>query len=474
MYDISLSRKNKINLSDFDYKKDIENRLSMAQFTQFDIEVLEEILYSSVKIPLLKLSKNLNNDLDKILSSLEKFQKAGLLKIQNDLVIVDKEMRKYYEFQILKFDDEFKPDMEFLQGLLRKVPIHFLPIWYSIPRTSNNIFESILEKYLITPHVFQRYLFELYDGDPVFAGIIQEVYHSPEFKVDSNVLKKKYDLSDVEFEEYMLLLEFSFVCCLSYNKVDDHWKEVVTPFFEWSKYLQFIENSETNAIPDTSSIKRERPKDFSFVEDMTALLNFAQKEPIPIFSQNDESQISDENLEKLIKLCNLPPESWTRSYLYQLIQKLCLIRLADRIDGCLCYSEASSEWLSMSIENRALYLYRHPSNRILSNNYSNDLCNEKNIRECEKTIKRVVHRGWVYFDDFFKGVIASLNEETTVKLRRKGRNWHYLIPHFNEEQKKFIKATIFEWLFEMGMVAIGTHDSKDCFCVTPFGQTFFE
>ena len=56
MKELISARKIKINLSDYEYEKDIHNRLLMAEFSNIDREVLEEILYSSVKIPIYKLS----------------------------------------------------------------------------------------------------------------------------------------------------------------------------------------------------------------------------------------------------------------------------------------------------------------------------------------------------------------------------------------------------------------------------------
>ncbi|NDB85100.1 MAG: hypothetical protein EB127_20720, partial [Alphaproteobacteria bacterium] len=85
-------RKNKISLSDYDYQKDIENRLLMSQFSAVDLEILEEILYSSLQIPIKKLSQSLEMEEQRITPSLEKFCKAGLLNIDQDLVIVDKDM----------------------------------------------------------------------------------------------------------------------------------------------------------------------------------------------------------------------------------------------------------------------------------------------------------------------------------------------------------------------------------------------
>lgn len=247
--ELTTFRKSKVNLSDYDYEKDLENRHLMAEFSTLDLATLEEILYSPLKISVLKLAKNLDVDIKKLLPVLEKLSKTKLLEIQNDDIIVDKEMRKYYEFQILKYDDDFKPDMEFLQGLLRKVPIHILPIWYSLPRSSNNIFQSIIEKYLLTPQVYQRHLIELNNENAVFSGIIKDIFKSPSLKVYAQDLRDKYKLSRKEFNEYMLHFEFNFVLCSSYTKVKDHWVEVVTPFHEWKEYLKFLYKTHLSSHP---------------------------------------------------------------------------------------------------------------------------------------------------------------------------------------------------------------------------------
>src|SRR5262245_50571348 len=119
MLELTPVRKNKVNLSDYDCQQDIANRLLIADFSASDIEVLEEILFSPLKISIKKLSKNRSRSEKELLPILKKLSQAGLLTIQDDHVLVDKEMRKYFEFQIARFDPDFKPDMEFLQGILR-------------------------------------------------------------------------------------------------------------------------------------------------------------------------------------------------------------------------------------------------------------------------------------------------------------------------------------------------------------------
>ncbi len=438
MLELSPARKNKVNLADYNCQQDIENRMLMSDFSALDIEVLEEILYSPLKIPIKKLLRSLGCSEEDLLNSLKKLSTTDFISLQDDSILVDKERRKYFEFQIQRFDPHFKPDMEFVQGILRKVPIHLLPTWYSIPRTSNNIFESIVEKYLLTPNIYQRYLMELNFGDPILNAIMEEVFSSPHFKASSSDLIAKYNLKRRDFEEMLLILEFNFVCCLCYEKEDDHWLEFVTPFYEWHEHLKFLRVTETPAIASSEPIQPKSDSDFAFIEKMSELLLRAKKKPFAVESS-------------------------------PAVEKLCLVKLAEYDSGKLKTLDAGDAWLDLSLENRALHLYRHNQNRILSLSVG-----ERYVREAEKSIKRVLHGGWVYFDDFLKGVLVPLNENSVIVLKRAGKQWKYTLPVYGEEEKKLLHATIFEWLYETGMVFIGSCRNRDCFAVTPFGRFFFE
>lgn len=449
MLEVTTAKKNKISLTDYQYRRDLDNRLLMEDFSTLDLAVLEEILFSSIIIPIRKLAKNLDIDESKLHPVLEKFSHTGLFAFEGDSIVVDKEMRKYYESEIAKFEPDFKPDMEYLQGLLRKVPIHILPLWYAIPRSSNNIFDSIVEKYLISPQIFQRYLVELNLGDPVLSSIVQDIYRAPNFQLSSDTLIKKYNLTREQFEESMLLLEFNLLCCLGYQKSGDKWTEVVTPFHEWREYLAFLQNSAVKPISDAASIQRFRPDDYSFIQDMASVLQSARKQPAPLSSKFDPS------------------------YFDQILAKLQLLKLAQVQGNRLHALEPADEWLEMKLENRALYIYRHPLNRILSAHLPPHLCNERAIREAEKCITRVLYSGWITFDDFIKGVLVHLADSSSVILKKCGKSWRYTLPEYTADEKALFKAVVFEWLFEVGVIAIGTHQDQDCFTVTPFGQSLF-
>ncbi len=151
-----------------------------------------------------------------------------------------------------------------------------------------------------------------------------------------------------------------------------------------------------------------------------------------------------------------------------------MIRFAEIAQGKLQPLDTSKDWLDLNLENRSLYLHRHPLNRLSNASHPSALALEKHLREAEKSIKRVLDRGWVLFDDFIQGVLVPLTENSTITLKRNGKHWKFATPQYTDEEKILIKTAIFDWLFELGMTAKGSLDGRECFCVTPLGRIFFE
>lgn len=480
MAETNLFRKNKINLEDYDYQKDIQNRVLLSHFNAEDLEVLEEIVYSPQKIPISRLVSQLDKNLDELLGILNRLSKTELFEIDEDTVVVDKEMRKYFETHIQKFEDDFIPGMEFLQALLKKVPIHVLPNWYPIPRTSNNIFNSLIEKYLQTPQTFQRYLQELNLGDPILNGIVADLFSAPDHKVYSSEVRKKYDLSEEAFEEHLLYLEFNFVCCLVYEKREEEWVEVITLFKEWRDYLSFMEESQPKEISNLDAILRTRPHDFSFAEDMSTLLALSMTKPL--FVRLDENErwtfekASANHVAKQCKGFDLKTEegnAFFTDYTSKLIHKLLFLRLASVEGNQLIALQDAEEWLALPIEKRALNTYKATVTSYPFSEFPKEICTERNIHEIEKSISRIIGSGWVLFDDFLKGIIAPISEGSKMALTKTGRYWKYALPDYSEEELSLIRLVIYQWLFEGGIVATGAFQGKECLRITPLGQSMF-
>lgn len=445
MIELTTVRKHKVSLADYDYKKDIENRLLLSQFTVDEHAVLEEILFSPIKTTARKIAKNVGLQEDIVVPILHKIAKTGLFTFEDDGIVVDKETRKYFETELEKFEDDFQAGMEFLQHLLKKVPIHVLPNWYAIPRTSNNIFDSLIEKYLLTPVIYQRYLLDLTFPNPILSAIAQDVLKSPDYEVPAQELQKKYSLSPEKFHEALLILEFHLVCTLAYRKKGDRWHETVTLFSEWKEHLTFLRETMPKTIADTKKIERYRPTDFAFVDDMATLLSHAknqQKGPVKF-----ATPVPDDH------------------YLQKLLLKLERVQLAEYHDGKLIVTDAGLEWLDLRTENKALYLYRHPHNQPPGN--------EKNIREIEKSILRIINLEWVFLSDFLQSLCVPACDGQAIALKKVGRHWKYQRPVYTPDEMKLIQEVVLEHLFEVGIVALGSHQGTACLSVTPFGQSLF-
>lgn len=476
MIETSSFKKNKINLEDYDYQQDIKNRQLMAQFSKEDVEILEEILYSPIKCSFEKLANTLDKSVKDVEKHLEKLSKTNLFTLHEDHIVVDKDMRKYFETQILKFEEDFTPGMDFLQSLLKRVPIHVLPNWYPIPRTSNNIFESLVEKYLITPQTFQRYLAELNLGDEVLQGIVEDVFTAPKFKVRSSEIMEKYGLSQERFEEAMLHLEFNFVCCLVYEKNGNEWEEVITLFHEWKEYLDFLKKSEPSSAQDQNNVTPLRQNEFAFIEDLSSLLTATKKHRFALRLSPQEQWEFDPSehvaVGKLLGTETFPGSSFSE-YASSLIYKATFLKLAKIEGSSLHINDLSDEWLALPKEKKALSAYKHTTQNYPYNEFSTELSTERNIREIEKSISRILDKGWVLYSDFIQSVLAPISEESKIVLKKKGRTWHYTLPQYTNEEQNLIRLITFDWMFEGGIISKGHLDGKECIRVTPFGKTIF-
>ncbi|MBM3197817.1 MAG: hypothetical protein FJZ58_00995 [Chlamydiae bacterium] len=446
--EVNSPRKNKISLTDYDYQRDIRNRLLLSELSDQDLEVLEELLYSPLQVTVAELARNLDLIPDQLLLILDKIRPSGLFILEGQMITMHKEMRKYFETQMQRFDADFKPDMEFLQSLLKKPPIHVLPTWYAIPRSSDNIFASLMEKNFKTPMHFQRYIAELNFGEPVLHKIIQDVFSSHDLELSSAVIMAKYAITRELFEEYMLHLEFNFVCCLGYKRGTQGWEEKVTPFHEWAEYLRFLRDTELTPIP-TELITFPSLEEYAFVSDLTFVLQEIQKGP---------GGITEKTLIK--RFSHL-----TSSYLQQLLSKLSMLSLAAVQGEKISIQETGSTWLHMAQDAKAMFLYRHPYNRSL---YADRL-----VRDTEKCLVRALRKGWVFFDDFLAGAHIEIGGQTTSQLLRNGRGWKYSLPNYTEQDKEQIRALVFGLFFEAGLVQIGVVQEKVCFRVTSLGHTLF-
>lgn len=459
-------KKIKIDLRDYNYKRDIVHRLLLAQMTVLEIDVLKEILHSSLSFPSHQIAEALDTTDEIIAPVLDKLSRVGLLQLNCNVVSVNKELRKFYEVQIVKFDEDFEPGMEFFQSFLSKVPIHILPAWYAVSRSCDNIISSIIEKNLYTPKIYERYLHEIELENPLLGSICKDVMNATGFKVRSQNIINKYNITHEVFEEMMLILEYSFACCIAYEKVDGRWEEIVVPFQEWKEYLLFTQSTMLAPIACASHIKLLRSDGFAFAKDIAAVLQALSSGPITLecTSPGNSYSLPVGIAEKLLAGFNASVVS--HSYLRRLIERIEQLKIGIVSEGQLYSLQKAEEWLKMSIHDQAISIYRLPPmpDTLLSK------FSDRDIRELERSLRGIPQNVWMPFNSFFAGMTAHIGNSEPVHLKNKGKKWRYALPTYSDDDRSFVETLLCEKLSETGQIALGLCADKLCFKITPFGR----
>lgn len=438
MFD-TVVKKQKIHLPDYDFASDVDNRVFLSHCSPFELQLLEEILFSPLKIPTKKLARNMGCEEGQILPFLEKLSTKKLVSLEGEILCIDKEWRKYFELELERFHPDFCPNMEFLQGLLRKVPIHHLPNWYSLPRSADNIFASIVEKYLATPQLYQRHWSELSWNDPVIPQILEALLKAPTHTLATKDLKDSYALSDAAFEEIVLLLEFHLLATTYFTTENGTATQWLSFFQEWKQYLFLLEASLPPPI-SASEVTPKEEREYSFLEDLYSSLEDVQRGKSP----------SEPFLQKLLSL-----------------------RWIEGQKGRYHLTEEALSWMEGSLASRALALHRHPYNLLLDPSGSGEVFLEKWVKEAEKNLRKIPHTEWISFADFAKKAVVPLQDSLPISLTKAGRSWEYTLPTYSEKELLLLRETLFTWCFELGIVQTGAYPGGECFRLTPLGLSLF-
>jgi hypothetical protein len=453
-------KKIKINLDDYAHASDMAHRILLHSANPQDFKVLEEILYSSIKTTYAKLQESTELEPQELDKALNLFKTAGLIKEDIDGLVIDKELRKYFEIEIQRFEEDFEPGLDFMAQILKKVPIHILPVWYALPRTSTNIFESIIEKYLFTPQIYQRLLTETQTHEPRLKIIIDMLFTSDSLQLDIDLIQSKLLISTESLFELISLLEFNLIATCSYTKVEDQFKGYITPFSEFKNYLIHLRETESKTVSD-DKIQKITLAPFAFVEGLFALLkcfkNKTYSFPLDRISESElKESLAEENLAYL--------------EFEELMQKLMLVGLIDGKNGKINLNDTSMSFLSMKPESAALVLYRHPLNKP---RFELSIPVEKGIRECEKAASRLIGKGWVIFEEFMKGVVTPFSDEQQVTLRKTGRKWQYQLPVYSKPELEFIEHIFNDWFEKVGVIDTGFYANKPSIRLTSLGLEIF-
>ncbi len=455
------TKKTKISLPDYNFKEDIQNRLILRTLSKKSLEVLEEILFSSLQFSLESLAENLDLSIDELYPILESLAPLNLFNFDGRLITVDKDKRKYFETQITRFAEDFKPDLDFFQNLLKCLPIEVLPIWYLVPRSSNNIFQSLIDKHLLTPQIYQRYITELCSAPDLFSQIAKELFNHPDLKLNVESILKQYNLTREEFEETVLHLEFNILAFISF----ENGMEILTPFCQWQEYRVFLK--ETTPTSLDGEVNPFRKYEYGFIQDMATLISLLENSDLEVFFLREKDVWAPTTATAALIEAHIPV---SKDYSTKLINKLLILGLGVIEESYLKPTRAANEWVQIPIVQRTHVTFKHPHN-FLSTQKNSSLATQRVIIEIQKSLTQVSSLNWLYFDDFIKSAIIPLSEEKQVSLRKVGRSWSYALPQYTKEEKEFIQYIICDWLFESGVTQIGYASNKIAFRLTTLGKS---
>lgn len=432
--------KNKISLSDYQYKRDVEGRIFISELSSIEVHILKELINQSTKFTLFELSESAEVDIESIEPIIDKFSQIGLVLRQNHNIFVNKDIRKYFELHIHKFDNGFRPGFDFVRNLLNKIPVSALPVWYDTPRTSDNIFESILEKYAHTPKLYAEYLKGLTFQTPVIANILRDVLQSPEFEVPATVLQQKYNLSKEKFHEYVLLLEFHLALISTFKEENGNWIEVITPIHEWRQLLK-LEQQKTPRVVPTEKVQPLDEREFAFFLNLQALIADLKKAPL-----------TEDSREKA------------------LIEKALVLGLVEKNDDLLTLVPEADEFTQLPFQEQIFILYKR-SVEVLQDRWNSTFGPiERTIREIQKRLHKLPHSQWFFFEDFAESLFMPIGNQPPVCLKSTGKKWAYTVPKYTQTEKEFVYSLISELLFQTGLVNCGYAEEKRCFMITSFGH----
>lgn len=466
-------RKLKVSLEDYDYSRDVSGLDFLAQISASDLVIFEEILLGSIKRPIHSLCADLGISQPELHAAIERLAPSGLFKFESEALILDKERRKYYELNIERLGENFSPDLEFVRGLLKQVPIHSLPIWYLLPRNVSDIFESLTEKYFLTPAVYERHLAAAPLENPLLSEVAKRLLNSPNFKLEVSALCKDFGLTPEAFYKLCIELELNFICFLVFEEEEGLFVPKLTLLKEYTDYLE----KKQKLLPKSSKplpIKELRPIEFAFVKDMSEVAQLAKSHGLELLADGnltkESIQIISRSLEKIPELSPSTLDEQA-AYFNRLVKRLTTLDILAIKDGELVAGSSEARWGELSLDDQGFCLL----SRLREARAEACGFQEKSAREAEKATAQAIGHGWISFEDFMEGAIIPLRPEIDVRITRQGRRWHYALPSYTEAEVSLMKKTLFEGLFEAGIVALGTHQEtkKIYFKVTPFGEAMF-
>ncbi len=459
-----------IHCESYDLAADVDFALFLSKLQTADIEFLQELSFNTLQISLPVLATDLGMEIADLTEMLKKFEAIKLIAIEGDQILVNKERRREFENELVRFNEQSPPGIGFILYLLTKPPIQEVPYWYGISRTSDNLFQSISDKCLATPAIFNRHIQESRFFSENTATILDMVYGCPNYEVSQRELLQTLRISVEELAKELIILEFSFLACVCYKKSTSGFEPFVTPFTEIRTFLQHKNSSTPKSIPENewSKIAQNQSDPFAFVEDSTHLIQLIDSKKIVL---KEEPKTVDDSLLKQLRESDPKWKPLSPEYFQNLFDRLSKFYFIEENQTGLYVTDTGREWATLRVQDRANHFVRNPLLLLPKKLFPAALVSEKRIRDVQSAAKQLIGLGWVTYSDFIKSMSVPLLDPTVLTLIHGATHWKYQLPNYSPDELLFVEHVILGSLWESGIVMKGVYKMVPVLCLTPFGQT---
>lgn len=448
-----LKKKHQVNIMDYDYLRDVNNRIFLSSLSTFDVFVLDAILYSPLHTSLEALKEYLLNQ-DKsvnekqLQATLAKLQKIHLLTITSDNMIqVNKELRKYFEINIQRFEQKDVPGISLVKELFRLLPTHLLMQWYDVSNFSNNIFSSIIERYLSQAHFYMTHLTNVQGDNFLYKKILDIVFSAPDFCVNLSFLQEELGLSEQDLQASLLHLEYNLACVLSYRQSSQNsYIAIVTPFAEWRKYL-----FATSCQPMKELQEPPQENSSTYLKDFSDFVSEASR---------------GQCLDKVQQLSHSGDLALLPSHV-KVAQRLGLIKIEE---NTIQLTRSGALWSEKELAEKQTLLFQHMHFCCLNNSEWHSIYINSTFEITKKVLLTLPASIWFSLSELINSIVPLCKRGSSATLVREHQQWQYTLPNYPESFYKFLTLMIKLHFFHSGMIKTAVMNHQEIFCVTPLGK----
>ena len=443
-FDIQIQKKNRVDLSEYPYEQDLNYRLLLASLNPTTTKLLIELFYLSSKTTLVKLKNALDLTENELKEFVDEIAPFNILSIEQDVVLIDKDVKKKIESFLEKFDEEFSHGIEYFQSLLKQVPINILPTWYSLPRSCDSIFLSLKEKIFHTPSQYLRHLQNIESDDPSVPLVIQALLAANNHLLTMDQLESVSGKSGFELQKLVLFLEFNFAAVMCYIEESGAWTSVLKLPNELSCYLNQLSVTPPFKILAQNLVKPDRGIPLTFAFDLSQVLRLAKVHTLKGQTTQEGIIFDPSGIQKLEQ--NLACE---QNYALRLLKKAIELKLLEMDQGFITPHVQSEQWLLYSLEKQALSLYK-----------AIWIQGSHGAKQVEKGLQTLLQKGWVLADEVIQYVSYG---KPLLQRTRDGYSYDLM------DQVSMTREHL-DLLFESGLIEWGSIDKKRCVRLTELGK----